>query len=157
MSAADMHAMDIVVGIDRRGVVHVLKHRTANPNDVEAEVKLVVTTRSYDTYTTEAKNTGLVAPIPTTVRGTAKRVAVDQPAIRNLLRDAAANNEWVKITGVKVSGEDYQDRLVRPISVNARPVGLPDAYALYCEDGTSRETRTFHVENMSRAEIVEVA
>jgi len=144
--------MDTVIGIDRRGVAHVLKHRSAPSGSCTAEVKL--STTYSETFTTEPKDTGLVQT-PTTVRGTAKRVAVDQAAIQSLLRSAIEEGEWVEITGEKVDGDTYSRRLVRPISLTARPGSL-SRYSLYCEDGRTRETRTFHIEGIQRAEIVEV-
>lgn len=149
---------DVLIGIDRRGVAHVLKHRFHPTKDVAAEVHLTTTTVVRERYTTEAQDTGLVESTPTTLRGTAKRVAVDPESIRALLTTAAENGEWVTISGRKVDGTDYINRLVKPISVNKRPGSFPfgPLYALYCEINTG-ETRTFHAEGIERAEIVEIA
>jgi len=106
---------DIIIGIDRRGVAHVLKHRTARVSDVEVEVTITATTVVTDTYTTPKKDTGLLGEPGVMLCSTAKRVAVGADDIRALLIEAVENDQWVKIDGTKVDGDSYTGRLVQPI------------------------------------------
>lgn len=151
---SNIEAMDVLIGIDQRGVAHVLKHRTRPLDQVNVEVKL---TLAYsETFTSETKDTGLLDPDPTYTAQRA-RVAVDAAAIRALLIEAAGiEGQWVEISGRKVDNAQYKRR-VKPISVGQRNgtfIGDTTEY-LYCHV-TGGETRTYRLDGIERAEFLDI-
>lgn len=142
---------DVIIGIDRRGVVHVLKHRTASLRDVEAEVKLTTTITRTDTFTSEEKDTGLL--VPNTIR--AVEIGVSPPDIREVIERAISENRWVRISGKRQDGSCY---LVRPILPRQiRTGGLSLVEYVDCHDGKSGERRSFRLERITRAELGDAA
>lgn len=152
---------DVLIGIDRRGVAHVIQHRTQPTKNVQAEVTLTTTYTRTDRFSSEESDTGLLeAPEIVASPGVARaaRVGVDAAGIKSILLGATSlADQWVKISGHKVDGTAYT-RLVRPISVGSRS-GLGDLVGdeyLYCLV-SGGDTRTYRLDGIERAEFAELA
>jgi hypothetical protein len=84
-----------------------------------------------------------------------KRVAVSRTDKVELLRRAANEGTSVKITGSKVDGTRFYERLVNPNEVEERRVGYggKENY-LRCFDPVVGEPRVFKVSLLDRVEVV---
>lgn len=142
---------DVLIGIDRRGVAKVLKHRNCPISRVKAEVSLTVTTVETQTFTSEeVSDTGLLGPLgtlPRSGRVASRSVAVGPESVRAVLDRAIESGAWVEIIGTKVDGDRYTRR-VWPLSIYQQAFS-PHDY-LYCktEDGT----RTYRVDGIESAQ-----
>lgn len=85
-----------------------------------------------------------------------KKVAISRPEIRRLLERAIAAGTWVKISGEKVNGERYTDRVVKPLSLRSdarRFLGDTPDSALICSI-QGDQSRTFKLSGIERVEDV---
>lgn len=134
----------MVLVIDQRGVVKVLKHRYVSAEKVKAEVTLTVTETRSELYSSDEKATlALTAPVPLS-----RRVAVGRENIENLLRDAARRAYPVAVTGVKANGESYTHRVIHPRGVGVSYVNFEDP------DDSGDGVKSFRLDGIKRAEVL---
>lgn len=131
---------DVLIGVDRRGIVHVLKHRTERIGNIKAEVKLSVTeTREYEFRSREADSLNLA---PAGLGGTPQSTtATGMHAIIAALEQASANRDYVYITGYKVDGTSYHERKVEAVEVSGN--------YLICNDADTGARRSFRIDGIS--------
>jgi hypothetical protein len=126
---------DVIIAIDRRGVAHVVKHRTASTADVKAEVRLTVTHTAIEEYSTEEpSDTGLIDLTP--------RAGAWLPVgdVLETLKAAAEARAHVLISGTKVSGAQYHNRHVEALDVTDQH--------FVCLDPQSGESRSFRLDGI---------
>lgn len=130
---------DVLIAIDRRGVAHVVKHRTASTANVKAEVKLTVTHTHTETFTSEEpSDTGLL-------RDPVEVAPAGPTLVRETLAICAEHGGVALITGTKVDGTVYTNRAVRPIDVQ-------EEYVI-CTDNITGEGRTYRMDGIERASV----
>ena len=134
-----------MLGIDRRGVVTVLKHRTLPVRTLTAEVTLSYTPEPVvETFSTKAADTLNLASDAEVAAVLTRRTATSATEIRGLLEAACEADRQVLITGIKADGARYHSRRIQPITVGNT--------LMVCRDTALDAVRTFRLNGIEQAQ-----
>lgn len=157
LPADAVNKAEVILAVSSTGKVTILKDRHGDVDEAQVTLtRRVVSrqTRTYETSTERPLNLASDAEVQKAkVIPLRRKVAVSVADREELLWWCISTWTQVRISGTKLSGERYYDRLVQPVAINSRRTyGRAELY-LFCRDVKSAGERQFVLSGIDRVEV----